>query len=134
MEHSSFATRSTPVWQFFGWSFLLSWLIWVPLTLAHFNLGPVRVSEQVSGLVRLLGVLIPALVGMTLTAHSGGRTKLRKLLLPVAFHLSFNIVNVAVFPVTSTIGAYALFIGLQGAGILGVILRIHRPEVLPEKA
>jgi hypothetical protein len=40
MEHSSFVTRSTPVWQFFGWSFMLSWLIWVPLALAHYNLGP----------------------------------------------------------------------------------------------
>jgi uncharacterized protein len=56
------------------------------------------------------------------------------LLLPVAFHLSFNIVNVAVYPVTSTLGAYALFIGLQGLVISGIILRIHRPEVLPEKA
>jgi uncharacterized protein len=275
MEHSSLATRTTSVWQFFGWSFLLSWLIWIPLTLAHFNLGPVRISEQVSGLVRLLGVLMPAVVALTLTVRSGGRTELRKLvarlaiwrvhwgwwlaavgvypalllcaallsnglgwqpylklhpvppiallvnililgiatlgeeigwrgvalpglqrqysplkaslilgtawatwhlpfwlvlgnleefgpgylglnylfivpstvyltwifnrtrsslLLPVAFHLSFNIVNVAVFPVTTTIGAYALFIGLQGAVILGLILRIHRPEVLPEKA
>jgi hypothetical protein len=50
--------RSTSIWQFFGWSFLLSWLIRIPLTLAHFNLGPVRVSEQVRGLVRLLGVLM----------------------------------------------------------------------------
>jgi hypothetical protein len=76
MEHSSFSTRFTPVWQFFGWSFTLSWLIWVPLAMAHYNLGPVGVSEQVSGLVRLLGVLMPALVAMALTARSGGRTEL----------------------------------------------------------
>jgi uncharacterized protein len=275
MLSPSHTTRSTSIWQFFGWSFTLSWLIWVPLTLAHFNMGPVRVSEQFSGLVRLLGVLMPAVVAMTLTVRRGGRTELRKLmarlaiwrvhwgwwlaavgvypallvcaavlfnglgwqpalrlhpippsdllvsmlilgiatlgeeigwrgvalpalqrqysplkaslilgtawatwhlpfwlllgnleefgpgylglnylfivpstvyltwifnrtrsslLLPVAFHLSFNIVNVAVFPVTSTIGAYALFIGLQGAVVFGIILRMHRPEVLPETA
>jgi uncharacterized protein len=275
MEHSSFSTRFTPVWQFFGWSFLLSWLVWVPLAMAHYNLGPVRVSEQVIGLARLLGVLMPALVAMTLTARSGGRTELHKLLarlaiwrvhwgwwlaavgvypalllcaallfnslgwqptlrlnqvspidllvnililgiatlgeeigwrgvalpglqrqyrplnaslilgaawatwhlpfwlllgnleefgpgyfglnylfivpstyyltwifnrtrssllLPIAFHLSFNIVNVAVYPVTSTLGAYALFIGLQGMVISGIILGIPRPEVLHGKA
>jgi len=35
------------------------------------------------------------------------------LLLPVAFHLSFNVINTAVFEVTTNIGAYTLFVVLE---------------------
>jgi CAAX protease family protein len=34
------------------------------------------------------------------------------LLLPVAFHLSFNLVNVVILPVTSSPGAFAVFVGM----------------------
>jgi membrane protease YdiL (CAAX protease family) len=35
------------------------------------------------------------------------------LLFPTMFHLSFNIVNTAIFPVTSSIGAFGIFLALQ---------------------
>jgi len=35
------------------------------------------------------------------------------LLFPVLFHISFNIVNVAIFPVTGSVGAFAVFLVLQ---------------------
>jgi membrane protease YdiL (CAAX protease family) len=65
---------------FFGLTFLLSWLIWVPLALSHFRIGPIHVPEGISSGVRLLGVLMPATSALLLTAWAGGRGAVRGLL------------------------------------------------------
>lgn len=65
--------------KFFGLTFLLSWLIWIPLDLAHFNLGPFQISEGVSNLVRLFGVLMPA-VSALVWARRAGKGAARQLL------------------------------------------------------
>lgn len=65
---------------FFALTILLSWLIWIPLDLSHFGIGPFHISEEISGLVRLLGVLMPAVSALLLTAHAGGRSAIGNLL------------------------------------------------------
>ena len=65
---------------FFILTYVLSWLVWIPLDLSHFGIGPVRVSEGASGSIRLLGVLMPATAALVLTALSGGRASVRHLL------------------------------------------------------
>jgi membrane protease YdiL (CAAX protease family) len=65
---------------FFGLTFLLSWLIWVPLALSHFRIGHIHVPEGISSSVRLLGVLMPATSALLLTAWAGGRGAVRGLL------------------------------------------------------
>lgn len=74
-----FAAAISPV-SFFALTYLLSWLIWVPLAMSHFAVGPLRVSEQTSGIVRLLGVLMPAVAAILLAAWSGGRGAVKALL------------------------------------------------------
>jgi membrane protease YdiL (CAAX protease family) len=73
---------STPVRPatFFALTYLLSWLIWIPLALSHLGIGPLRIPEETSGGVRLLGVLMPATAALILTALAGGRAALRALL------------------------------------------------------
>jgi uncharacterized protein len=65
---------------FFVLTFALSWLIWIPLTMSHFGIGPLRIPEGISGIVRLLGVLMPATSALLLTARAGGRVAVRGLL------------------------------------------------------
>jgi membrane protease YdiL (CAAX protease family) len=268
MAHSASKTCPVSIKSFFVWTFFLSWLIWIPLALSYYGLGQLRVSEGLSSIVRLVGVLMPAAAAIALTAAAGGRAavgqllaRLRiwqvgwgwwtaavvvypavllvsallynwlggkpalamlrvqpaallvqililaiasfgeelgwrgvalpalqrqysplksslilglawatwhipfwvllgnleqfgagyfglnylfivpstayltwifnrtcsSLLLPVAFHLAFNILNVAIVPVTTTIGAYALFTVLQSLIVIAVSRRIHRP-------
>jgi membrane protease YdiL (CAAX protease family) len=69
----------TPL-RFFLLTFILSWLIWIPLTLSHFNLGPFKISEGLSSFVRLLGVLMPMVSALLLTTLYGGRPAIRSLL------------------------------------------------------
>lgn len=64
---------------FFVFTFVLSWLIWIPLTLSHFGIGPFRIREETSNIIRLLGVLMPAASALILTALSGGRGAMRNL-------------------------------------------------------
>jgi membrane protease YdiL (CAAX protease family) len=75
-------STTTPVRPatFFGLAFLLSWLIWIPLVLSHFAVGPLHIPEDISSIVRLLGVLMPAVTALLLTAWVGGRTAVRDLL------------------------------------------------------
>lgn len=68
----------TPL-SFFVLTFVLSWLVWIPLDLAHFEIGPLRIAESTSNVVRLLGVLMPAVAAIILTANTGGRNALRGL-------------------------------------------------------
>jgi membrane protease YdiL (CAAX protease family) len=65
---------------FFILTYLLSWLIWFPLDLSHFGIGPFSSLEGISGIVRLLGVLMPAVAAMLLTSRAGGKGAVRALL------------------------------------------------------
>jgi membrane protease YdiL (CAAX protease family) len=69
----------TPL-RFFLLTFLLSWLIWTPLVLSHFNIGPLKISEDLSGIIRLFGVLMPMTSALILTGVYGGRSAVRSLL------------------------------------------------------
>jgi len=48
------------------------------------------------------------------------------LLLPVVLHLIFNIINVAILPVTSTTNSFAVFVGLQLVLMLVIILKLRK--------
>lgn len=65
--------------RFFTLTFILSWLIWIPLTMSHFGIGPFHVAESTSNIVRLLGVLMPAASALILTRLTGGRDAMRSL-------------------------------------------------------
>jgi hypothetical protein len=52
--------------QFFGLTYLLSWLIWIPLDLSHFGIGPFSIPEATSNFIRLFGVLMPAVTALIL--------------------------------------------------------------------
>jgi len=80
IEPSKPSSRSVSMLHFFGLTFLLSWLIWVPLALSHFGIGPFSIPEGVSGIVRLLGVLMPAVAAMILSQKAGGSAAVKKLL------------------------------------------------------
>lgn len=164
------ASSITPA-RFFTLTFLFSWLIWIPLALAHFGTA-FDIPEATSAVIRLLGVLMPAASALTLTGLSSGRGALRQLIsrlgfwqadlrswlaavalqplllvaagilynlftpraqlkpetvniawffnrsrgslfLPVPFHLTFNIVNTALLPVTLSIGAFSLLLVME---------------------
>jgi membrane protease YdiL (CAAX protease family) len=66
--------------KFFVLTFALSWAIWIPLTLSHFGIGSFHIAEETSNIVRLSGVLMPAVSALILTVQSGGRSALRALL------------------------------------------------------
>jgi membrane protease YdiL (CAAX protease family) len=65
---------------FFVLTYVLSWLIWIPLVLSHFGIGGLAIAEGTSSLVRLFGVLMPATAALLLTARAGGRAAVRSLL------------------------------------------------------
>jgi membrane protease YdiL (CAAX protease family) len=48
-------------------------------------------------------------------------------LVAVAFHVSFNVVNVAVLPVTESTGAFAILTAVEGAVSLAVLSRLGTP-------
>jgi membrane protease YdiL (CAAX protease family) len=50
----------------------------------------------------------------------------QSLLLPVVLHLVFNLINVAIFPVTSTTGSYALFVGMQLILMVIIIWKLRK--------
>jgi uncharacterized protein len=81
-KESKMRTDSTSVrpLTFFVLTFILSWLIWIPLALSHFGIGPLHIPEGTIALVRLLGVLMPATAALILTALKGGRPALRSML------------------------------------------------------
>jgi hypothetical protein len=74
------ATTLVPPWTFFVLTFALSWLIWVPLTLSRFEIRPLHIPAGISSIVRLPGVLMPAIAALLLTARAGGRFAVRRLL------------------------------------------------------
>jgi membrane protease YdiL (CAAX protease family) len=75
--HSNIARLVSPT-RFFILTFVLSWLIWIPLALSHFGVV-FNIPESTSLVVRLLGVLMPAVSALILTAISGGRSALQDL-------------------------------------------------------
>ncbi len=81
--------------KFFLLTFLLSWLIWIPLDLSHFGIGPFSIPETTSTFVRLLGVLMPVTAGIILTGRSGGRAAIRALLARLAIRLGASGAEVA---------------------------------------
>lgn len=74
------STKQIHPGTFFLLTFLLSWIIWIPLDLSHFGIGPLSIPEGISNIVRLLGVLMPATVALILTGWSSGREGLQSLL------------------------------------------------------
>lgn len=68
-----------PSVYFFALTFALSWLVWIPLALSHFGIA-FNIPESTSAIVRLLGVLMPALSALCLTAIFGGKSALNHLL------------------------------------------------------
>ena len=74
---------AVPPWMFFAVTFLLSWGIWIPLTLSHFGVGPVQIPEGTSEVVRLLGVIMPAIAAMGLTLAYRGVPGVLGLLRPL---------------------------------------------------
>lgn len=76
----AYHNNSVRAGAFFNLTFLLSWLIWIPLALAHFGLGPLQIPDELSSIIRLFGVLMPATAAISLTALGGGRKAVRALL------------------------------------------------------
>ncbi len=68
------ASRNISPLKFFLLTYILSWTIWIVLILA----SP-QISEGVSTIVRLFGVLIPAFSAIILTAYYVGRQGIRHL-------------------------------------------------------
>jgi hypothetical protein len=68
---------------FFIITFILSWLVWIPLVLSHFEIGNVSIPEETSETVRLLGVVMPAFSALILTAIYGKLNGLKELLQPI---------------------------------------------------
>jgi membrane protease YdiL (CAAX protease family) len=73
-------TSSVGPLRFFLLTFLLSWIIWIPLTLAHFGIGPFKIAEDLSSIIRLLGVMMPMISALLLTSIYGGRPAVRVVL------------------------------------------------------
>jgi uncharacterized protein len=67
--------------RFFALTFLLSWLIWIPLVLSRQAVIPVSIPAGTVTLLSFLGVLMPAVSALLLTAVGGGRKAVRVLLL-----------------------------------------------------
>ena len=65
--------------SFFTLTYILSWLVWVPLLLSHFGVGPFHIPEQTANIVRLLGVLMPAVSSVILSLRAGGCGAIRNL-------------------------------------------------------
>lgn len=70
-------TPVSPV-KFFGLTFALSWLIWIPLAMSHFGIA-FNIPVTTSNVVRLLGVLMPAASALILTRLTGGHDAVRNL-------------------------------------------------------
>jgi uncharacterized protein len=72
--------REHPLPVFFGLTFLLSWLIWVPLALDHYSLLPGRLNPGIVLVGRLLGTFGPAVSAVLVSFVIGGRPVVKALL------------------------------------------------------
>lgn len=66
--------------MFFLLSFLLSWIIWVPLLLDHFKIVPLNLSPGIVLIGRLFGTLGPATAAILVSFQRGGMDSVRRLL------------------------------------------------------
>lgn len=66
--------------RFFVLTYALSWLVWIPLDLAHFEIGLHAIPDGTSTLLRLFGVLMPAVAAVVLSLRAGGRRELGSML------------------------------------------------------
>ncbi len=73
------ARQVSPLY-FFVITFAISWLIWIPLAFSHLGIGPFHIAEEISAVVRLLGVLMPAVSALFLTGYVGGGRAVSNLL------------------------------------------------------
>jgi hypothetical protein len=64
---------------FLGLTFLFSWSIWIPLSISHLG-NHLFISEGPSNIIRLLGVLGPAIIAILVFALTGGRKAVARLL------------------------------------------------------
>jgi membrane protease YdiL (CAAX protease family) len=72
--------RAHTVLLFFVLTFLLSWLIWVPMALDHFSLLPFKMNEGFVLIVRLFGTLGPAISAILVALLAGGGQAVKTLL------------------------------------------------------
>jgi uncharacterized protein len=72
--------RAHQILLFFVLTFLISWLIWVPMALDHFSLLPVKLNEGFVTIVRLFGTLGPALSAILVALLAGGGQAVKALL------------------------------------------------------
>jgi membrane protease YdiL (CAAX protease family) len=63
-----------------------------------------------------------------LVNHTGG-----SVLVAVAFHLVFNVVNVAILPVTASTGAFALLTAVESGIALALVARLPPPDPRPSQ-
>lgn len=71
--------RAHTLLVYFLLTFLLSWLIWIPLALNYFSLLPFKIDESAASALPLLGTVGPAIAASLVTLLSGGRTAGREL-------------------------------------------------------
>jgi membrane protease YdiL (CAAX protease family) len=71
--------RSHALLGFFLLTFLLSWLIWIPLALDHYSLLPFKLDENFVLIVRLFGTLGPAIAASLVALLAGGRSAVKKI-------------------------------------------------------
>ena len=110
--------------RFFLLTFVLSWMIWVPLVLSHYNIGSLRISDSLSNVIRLLGVMMPMVAALILTRIYGRRSAIRHLL------SRLKIWRVSRKWWASVILVYPLMI--LSAGIIYILFDNHpKIEVLP---
>lgn len=72
--------QKNPLAVFFGFTFLLSWLVWVPLALDHYSLLPGRLHPGIVLVGRMLGTFGPAASAILVSRFSGGKPAVRALL------------------------------------------------------
>jgi membrane protease YdiL (CAAX protease family) len=65
---------------FFILTIFLSWSIWIPLDFSHFGIGQFQIPESLSQIIRLLGVLMPAISALCLVRIKEGKCGLSNLL------------------------------------------------------
>lgn len=57
--------------RYFKLTFLLSWILWIPLVLLRLGVGSLQLSDTAYMLISFLGVLMPAVAALALTARDG---------------------------------------------------------------
>jgi hypothetical protein len=76
MDKPEFSRPST----FFIITFILSWMMWIPLDLSRFGLIPAfHVSQSLGQWLRMVGLVVPAVLAILLSIIKGGEARLRLL-------------------------------------------------------